>query len=181
MKRTIFTYGIISGLIIAALMAATIPFASKDNMNMGMVIGYTTMLIAFSLIFFAVSSYKKNHNLSALGFKKTFQIGISISIISSLFYVVTWLIIFYNFMPDFMTDYINHQIAAMEKAGASAKEINSYRTQQLQFAENYKNPFFNAAITFTEIFPVGLLMTLIAATIEHFRKKRQSSTSAAVS
>lgn len=33
------------------------------------------------------------------------------------------------------------------------------------FASMYKNPFFNALITYTEILPVGLIVTIISALI----------------
>ena len=44
-----------------------------------------------------------------------------------------------------------------------------------KFKEMYENPFFNAAITFTEPFPVGLIITLISAAILRKKARRQGA------
>ena len=53
--------------------------------------------------------------------------------------------------------------------GASQAEIDDIRKQGEEMKEMLENPFINAAVTFTEPFPVGLLITLISAAV--LRKK----------
>ena len=53
----------------------------------------------------------------------------------------------------------------MEKAkaaGAPAQQLETQRVDMAKFQEMYNNPF-NAAITFVEPFPVGLVITLVCA------------------
>ena len=60
----------------------------------------------------------------------------------------------------------------MHEKGASAAEIAAMEKEMATFKENYKNPLFNVGMTFLEVFPVGLIMTLVSAAI--LRRKPQS-------
>ncbi len=53
----------------------------------------------------------------------------------------------------------------MRAAGESAHEVAKTAKEMASFAESYKNPFFNAMVTYTEILPVGLLISIITAAI----------------
>jgi hypothetical protein len=46
------------------------------------------------------------------------------------------------------------------------------------FAKLYANPLFNVAVTFMEVFPVGLIVTLVSAAI--LRRKPSQDAPAAV-
>ena len=59
MKKIVLTYGIIGGIIVSAMMWLTLGSGSHDFDN-GMWIGYTTMVIALSTIFFAIKTYGTN-------------------------------------------------------------------------------------------------------------------------
>ena len=100
MKKTILTFGLISGAIMSILMAVNMSLA--DRIGHSYLVGYTTMILAFLLVYFGIRSYRDNLGDGSISFGKAFVIGISIALISSLFYVVTWQIIYFKFMPDFM-------------------------------------------------------------------------------
>ena len=137
-----------------------------------MVVGYTTIVLSFLLVFFGIRSYRDNPGNGQITFAKAFAVGISITLISCIFYVVTWEIIYFNFMHDFMDEYGAHMIEKLKATGASAAAIQAQLQQQKNFKELYENPFFNAAMTFIEPFPVGLAITLISAGV--LRRKEQS-------
>src|SRR5438552_11239652 len=59
MKKTVLTFGLISGAIMAAMMFATLPFVDKIGFDKGAIVGYTTMILAFMLVFFGVRSYRE--------------------------------------------------------------------------------------------------------------------------
>jgi hypothetical protein len=50
MKKSVLTFGLIGGAIMAAMMFATMPFMDKIGFDKGEVIGYTTMIVAFMLV-----------------------------------------------------------------------------------------------------------------------------------
>lgn len=172
MKKTILTFGLISGTITSLMMALTVPFAHRISGSQGLILGYTTMVLSFLLVFFGIRSYRDNAGNGQITFAKAFAVGICITLISCVFYVVTWEIIYFNFMPDFMDQYGAHVVERLRASGASAAAVQAKIVEMNKFKEQYKNPFFNAAMTFIEPFPVGLVITLISAGL--LRKKAQS-------
>jgi hypothetical protein len=161
LKKTVLTFGLISGGLISLMMALTVPF--QDKIGHGYVIGYTTIVLALLLSYFGIRSYRDNVQKGYITFGKAFLVGLAITVISCLCYVVSWQIIYYNFMPDFMDKYDAHILEKMQAAGATPADIRTKNEELKKFKKLYANPFFNAAITFIEPFPVGLVITLISA------------------
>src|SRR5216684_9088570 len=110
MKKTMLTFGLISGAISSLLMVATLPFAHRIGFNKALVVGYTTIVLAFLLVFFGIRSYRDNVGNGQISFGRAFAVGISITLISCICYVVTWEIIYFNFMPDFLDTYVAHMV-----------------------------------------------------------------------
>ena len=165
MKKTVLTFGIISGLISAVTMLATIPFMHKISGDKGLIIGYTTMVLAGLLVFFGIRSYRENVSGGKLTFARGFAVGIMISVLSNCFYVGTWEIAYFKFMPDFAEKYAAQMVKHAKASGASQHKIDETTRQAQQFARNYHNPVYNVGMTFLEVFPVFLLITLLSAAI----------------
>jgi hypothetical protein len=167
MKKIVLTYGLISGAIVSALMLISIPLCINGTISMdnGMWLGYTTMVLAFSMIFFGIKNYRDNYNGGTITFGRAFRLGILIALIASLFYAITWEILYNTMASDFMTIYSEHSLKTMEAKGASATEIEQARVQMAEYAEMYKNPIVRFLMTIMEILPVGLVVTLLVAAI----------------
>lgn len=173
MKKTVLTFGLISGAISSLLMVATVPFLHKIGFNKGLVIGYTAIVLSFLLVFFGIRSYRDNLGNGQISFTKAFAVGISITLISCIFYVVTWEILYFNFLPrDFMDKYGAQTIEKLKASGASPTAVEAQVQQFKKLKEQYENPLFNSLMTFIEPFPVGLAITLLSAAV--LRKKAQS-------
>ncbi|HEX8268311.1 MAG TPA: DUF4199 domain-containing protein [Flavobacterium sp.] len=165
MKKTVLTYGLIAGAIVSAwlMIAMQIGHENMDG-DMGMFYGYTAMLVAFAFIFVAVKSDRKE-NGEIISFGKAFRIGLYITLIASTLYVLAWLVTYYFFIPDFMDKYVASAIEQLRANGASAAEIANERAEMSQYIEWYKNPLFVVLLTYMEILPVGLVLSVIAAAI----------------
>ncbi len=175
MKKTVLTFGLIGGAIIAAMMFATLPFMHKIGFDKGLIVGYTTMILAFMLVFFGIRSYRENMGDGHITFGRAFAVGILITLVTCVCYVVAWEIIYFKFMPDFVDKYAGYVIEKARASGASQQAIDAQVQQMKSFKAMYDNPFINAAMTFTEPFPIGLIITLISAAI--LRKKTRAATS----
>src|ERR1700716_293048 len=125
MKTTVLTFGLISGAISALMMVATVPFAERIGFDKGAVIGYTAIVLSFLLVFFGIRSYRDNVGNGQITFSKAFTVGISITLISCICYVVTWEILYYNFLPDFMDKYGAYMVEKLKAAGASAAAVQA--------------------------------------------------------
>lgn len=180
MKKNVFVFGSIAGLIIAVFMMVSMAFMAKDpNFDMGMVIGYTSMLVAFSFVFIGIKNFRDKYNNGVITFGKAFKVGFFISLIASTIYVLTWLVEYYLFIPDFMEKYADHMLKQAQESGASAAEIAKKTEQMAGYKEMYKNPIFVILLTYSEILPVGLLVTLISALI--LKRKQTKSQNIATS
>ena len=166
MKKTVLTFGLIAGVIMSVLMDGNVLLADKIGTSRhSLAIGYTILVASFLLIYFGVRSYRDNTLAGQISFGRAFACGILITLITTVCYVVTWEIIYFNFIPHFMDSYFAAQIHKVQSSGldpatTAAQVAAIQHSQQL-----YQNPFVNMAYTFIEPLPVGLLITLISAAI----------------
>jgi hypothetical protein len=173
MKKTILTFGLISGVISSVLMCATIPvLRDSEHGDKGLLIGYTAIVLSFLLVFFGIRSYRDNLANGTISFGRAFSIGICITLISCAFYVITWEILYFNFLHGFMDSYFAAQIQKAQSSPGTTVAIQAKIAAIRHSQQLYENPLVNALYTFIEPFPVGLLITLISAAI--LRRKPQS-------
>ena len=165
MKKTVLTFGLISGGILSLMMAITFPFHDAIGFDKGAVVGYTSMVAAFMLIFFGIRSYRDNVAGGSVSFARAFSVGMLIVVVATMCYVVTWEVIYFNFGSDFTAKYTAHTIEKARAGGASQAEIDKKVADMRRFAELYRNPAINAAFTFLEPMPVGLIIALVSAGI----------------
>jgi hypothetical protein len=123
------------------------------------------MVISLSLVFVGIRNYRDKYNGGVISFGKAFKIGILMVLIASTIYVVAWLIVYFFFIPDFMDKYAVHEIGKLKANGASQIKIDEKTKEMADFARMYKNPFFNAMMTYIEVLPVGLVVTLISSLV----------------
>lgn len=170
MNRIILIYGSIAGLIVSAMLViTTIIYHHTGHIDSGALIGYATMLLAFSLIFVGIKKHRDQHFGGSITFIQALKIGIWITCLASTMYVITWLINYFFFMPDFMEKYGALMLEKMKADGVSQMDLDKHSVEMADFIKKYNNPFFNALITYTEILPIGLVVTVLSAAI--LRKK----------
>ena len=169
MKKIVITLGTISGLILVIMLALSLFFMQNDTgdqvMRYGEIVGYATMIIALSLIYVGIRRYRDGQQAGVITFGKGFQIGITITLIASVIYVVGWMILSDWLAPDFIERYAEMTLKALQEKGASAEEIAEAKATNEQYLVMYQNPLLKAGMTFMEVFPVGLIVTLISAFI----------------
>jgi hypothetical protein len=105
------------------MMVATVPFADRVGFDKGAVVGYTSIVFSFLLVFFGIRSYRDNVGNGQITLSKAFVVGISITLISCICYVVTWEMLYYNLLPDFMDKYGAHMVEKLKASGASAEAV----------------------------------------------------------
>ncbi|MEO8200135.1 MAG: DUF4199 domain-containing protein [Gemmatimonadota bacterium] len=162
MKPIVWTFGLIAGAIMAAMMAITMPLMDHIA-DKAEIIGYTTMILAFLMVYFGIRSYRDNVLTGTIGFGRAFKVGILITLVASACYVASWEVIYHTMVPDFAEKYAARAVEKARASGASESEIEAQKQQMAKFVEGYKNPLINVGLTFLEVFPVGLVVVLISA------------------
>jgi len=160
MVNNIFKNGIFGGIIATAVMSSMV-FYMKANPGVqpNAVIGFISMLLAFSFLILGVKQQREINN-GTITFGKAFLTGLGISFIISTMYVLAWLVIFYNFFPDFIERY-----SEMVLKNTSPGELAAKTTEMNQMKEWYKSPLMVILLTYMEIFPLGIVVSLIAGLI----------------
>ena len=166
MKKVVLIFGIIAGVIVSGMMFLSLGNVEEiDFEGGGELLGYATMIIAFSTIFFGIRSYRDKYQSGSIKFGKAFLVGLYITLIATGMYVTSWMIISHGKEEQMMNNYGAYLTKEMKKEGATPEEINIQMEANKEMTEMYKKPLIKAGITATEILPVGLLVTLICAAI----------------
>jgi hypothetical protein len=166
MKKNVLVFGLVSGSIVSALMIVFTALSyGNSNYENGMLLGYASMLLAFSFVFVGIKNFRDKYNEGVISFGKAFKIGLFITLISSTMYVITWLFVYYFYMPDFMEKYAAHMISEAQSSGATAMQLEAQAAEMASYKEMYNNPVFVILLTYMEILPIGLIITAICALI----------------
>lgn len=173
MQRTVWTYGLIAGAILVVMMVLTFTFGRSIDFDTGAVIGYASMVAAFLLVFFGVRSYRDDVAGGTVGFGRALAVGTLIVVVASVCYVAAWQVIYFKVAPDFLDKYQAHEIAKARAGGATEAQIAQKQAENARLAQQYQNPLFNAAITFVEPLPVGLVFALATAGILSRRRRAE--------
>lgn len=177
MKKIVLVFGLIAGLIVTAMMLYSVAMIDRHQDFKGSeVLGYTTMLVAFSFIFVGIKNFRDKHNQGVISFAKAFKIGLYITLVASTLYVVVWLVDYYIFIPDFAEKYTTCVMDKAKSKGATPAELNEQAIEMAKFTEMYKNPLFVILFTYVEILPIGLIVSLISALLLKRKAKPQVQT-----
>jgi hypothetical protein len=174
MRRIVLTFGLIGGAMLSLMMLMTVPLMkSGEFLEKGMLIGYTTMVLAFLMVFFGIKSYRDNVGGGQVRFGRAFGVGMLIVLITTVCYVITWQVVYAKFVPDFGEKYAAHIIEKERAAGATEARLAQLSTEMADFQEMYEDPLVRSAFTFIEPLPVGLLFALVSAAVLSRRRREE--------
>lgn len=168
MAQVIFRYGIIAGLIVAIpwlIYMPTVPANAKVEDFGGYVMGYAIILVALSMVFLGIKHYRDRALGGVIKFGKGFAIGMGITTIASILYVIGWEVASSISDFNFSQAWANAMVEEARKNGADAAGIAKATADAADFQRMYANPMVRMPMVFSEIFPVGILVSLISAAV----------------
>ena len=171
MKKIALTFGLISGAVLSVMMLVTMKFQDQIGFDRGEVVGYTTMVVSFLLIYFGMRSYRDNIAGGSMSFGRALAVGMSIAAVASLCYVATWEVVYFKLAPDFAAKYQAYEFDKARANGATEAELTKKKAEMESQLKMYNNPAINAAITFLEPMPVALIVSLVSAGVLSRRKR----------
>jgi Protein of unknown function (DUF4199) len=182
MKNAVLKFGLISGVALAGAARALMQLCLRGVIDIANAhfIGYSIMVVSFIPVFLGIHACREE-NGGTIGFWRAFGIGMLITAVATLCYVVAWKIVYYGgFVPGFEEKMIAAQVEKMQQDGAAGAEIAAARQQMQRMWQVYRNPQINAAITFLEPLPVALIISAVAAGILRRKPDRRGSPAAAM-
>ena len=166
MARLIALYGTLAGLIVAIPMVWGMLVMTPETVPQNeAVYGYLTMIVALTAVFLGVKHYRDKVLGGTIRFGTALLVGLGISAVASVFYVVGWEISLAATGFDFASSYSKALMEAARARGASPAELQQVIADGEAFAKMYANPLYRVPITFIEMFPVGVLISLISAAV----------------
>jgi hypothetical protein len=165
MRKTVLTFGFISGAVSSVMMLLTVPFIDTIGFDRGEILGYTLIIASFLPVYFGIRSYRDNVAGGSVTFGRAFLIGLLIAVISSVCYVITWEFVYFNLLPDFADKFSAYAIEKARKSGSSAQAIEDITKQMQMLKQMMDQPLVNAAMTFVEPFPIGVVISAISAAV----------------
>ncbi|MGE3467150.1 MAG: DUF4199 domain-containing protein [Pyrinomonadaceae bacterium] len=170
MRKVVVKYGLISGAIIAGLMFATLSLMEDGALNFdtGEYFGYGAMLVALSMVFFGIKSYRDEQTGRSIKFLKGVQVGLLISLVASLVYAVSWEVYLQTnaeIRETFFAKYTEHYVGKLREQGVPQDQIERVRADMTAMGELYKNPLIRFGMTLAEILPLGIVVTMLSAAI----------------
>jgi len=166
MLRKILIYGVIAGLIVGTALSVTV-IAMQDQApsGYGMLIGYLIMLVGLSLVFVAIKRHRDVELGGVIRFWPAFGLGLGVSFVASLCYVLAWEAAQAMTNLEFASTYASAVIERQKAQGVSGEALAKLVAEMERFKINYANPAYRLPMTFTEIFPVGVIVSLISAAL----------------
>lgn len=165
MLRYGLIFGAIGGVFIGGAMLVGFTLLAQQGSAGSQMVGYLTMLVGLSMVFVAIKRYRDQEKGGVIKFLPAFWLGVQVSIVAGAIYVAAWEVFFASNGDAWMRDYLEAQIALREANGASEAELAAFVEESQAMAALYSNWWFRIPLTFTEILPVGLLVSLISAAI----------------
>lgn len=165
MTRVMLIFGAVAGVAVAVPMCLLVANSEPGSAATSHFVGYLIMLLALSLVFLGVKRLRDREFGGVIRFVTALLAGLGISAVASVIYVIGWEITLAVTDFAFIDSYSNAAIEAARAAGASPAEMEAVIAKMDDFRRQYANPLFRLPVTFIEIFPVGILVSLISAAL----------------
>lgn len=164
MLKKILPYGTLAGLTVGLpQFGMALNMDGYQPSEYGVLLGYTIMLIALSLVFVAIKRHRDLEQGGVIRFWPAFGLGLGISLVASLFYILAWEAALAVTHMDFAGDYAKILIDEQKAKGVSGEALAQFTAQMEQFKLDYARPLYRMPLTLIEIFPVGVLVSLVSA------------------
>jgi hypothetical protein len=163
MFNRILVYGSVAGLVVGIPLFGLTVASGGNGPPGGLLLGYTIMLVALSAVFAGVKRYRDIDRGGVVGFLPALGLGLGISMVASLFYVMAWEAAIAYAHIDFGGFYAKYLVHHAKTHGVTGAALAKVIADAEAFRRNYADPLYRMTESFTEIFPVGVLVSLISA------------------
>lgn len=165
MNKTVWTFGIVSGLVAIVMMALVVPQLRAQETGMADILGYSSMLLSALFVFFGIRSYRENAGQGSLTFGKGFAVGALITLVAGLIYTVGFQVMYFQVVPDFGDVFQSCMVKRAQAEGASPEKVLETAETAAELKRLYDQPLTNALLALGTSLPIGLAASAAAAGI----------------
>lgn len=172
MKKTVLLFGLLSAAVAIAMMLATVPLLDAWGYQKTDLLGYGSMVLSALLVFFGIRYYRERAVEGRLGFGRAFAVGLLITLVSSLCQVAAFQLVYFRLVPEFGDRFAACMVERAEDAGATPEEIAETAEKAETLKRLYDNSWGNAALTFVQPLPLGIVAAGLSAFVLRRRPDR---------
>ncbi len=164
MKNTVIKYGIyglITGFVLflsGILLGKSLSYSTQE------ILGYATMIISLSFIFFGIKHYRDKINGGVINFGKALLIGLLISALVGIGVAIADYIYTSMINPDFASEYLEKSIQTMEQT-YSGQELETKKAELTRQMNDYGGSGFMATLMFITVVIIGFIISIISSLI----------------
>ena len=167
MKKTVLKYGLISGGIMIGIFTVLMAMSEMTDpldFDTQEILGYSSMIIATSVVYFGIKHYRDNENNGNITFGKGLAIGLLIVMFPAV--LIGAGDVFYTTIinPEWMETYYATYASEMQ-ATMSEEEFKTALAQMESEKEMFANPMFTFFIMFSTVFLIGLIVAIISSLV----------------
>lgn len=122
-------------------------------------------MLSALLVFFGIRSFRDSAGAGRVSFGRGFAVGLLITLVSCLVSVAAFQIVYFKLTPEFGDRFAACMVERARAKGASPQAIDETAKQAQVLKQLYDNPLTNAALTFVQPFPIGLVASVLSAAI----------------
>lgn len=165
MLRIALIYGVLAGAIVIGVITIGLVFSDKEDFSGSQTFGYLIMLLGLSLVFFGVKRYRDRELGGVIKFAPALVLSLAIAGVAAVVYTAIWELYLASTDYAFIENYAAGVIEAKKAAGATGAEIDKLAADMDKMIDAYEKPYLRLPITFLEIFPVGIIVSLVSAAL----------------
>lgn len=165
MKKTVLTFGLVSGAVSIVMMLGTLPVIYADRLEIADVLGYTSIVLSALLVFFGIRSHRERAGGGRITFARGLGVGLLITLLSCACYALAFEIVYFKLAPDFGDKFASCMVERVRAAGGTQQEIDEQAQRAQTLKRMYDNPLTNAALSFGIQLPIGAAVTMVSAAI----------------
>lgn len=159
MNKHMLRFGLYStAILIGANIITWIIVGTKMDYSTSELVGYLTMFISMSFVFFGVKTFRDEQNGGVISYGKALGVGTLIALVPSIAFGI-YCIIFFATQGDKWMTYAQENMPAEQ-------------WEQFQAAPDFfMNPFFQGFVMFITVFLIGFAYAVVSALLVKRQKK----------
>jgi len=162
MKKTVIKFGLYSFVVASILFLCALVFGKGLSFKAQEIIGYTSIVVSLTFVFFGIKSYRDNDGNGAITFGKALGVGMLISLFAALGFAIIDFIYTSYINPDFVQEYMDHSLKTIEET-YTGEELAA-KKEELKSMEGMSS-FVLALIMFATVTLIGFVISLVSSLV----------------
>ena len=165
MKTTGIRFGLYGAAALIVLSFLGWIIGKGQDMDFGTqeVIGYASIVVALSFVFFGIKHFRDRVNQGSVSFAQALKIGLTISLITGLAFGV--LDIIYRLInPEFTTEYYDYMVE-QAKATVPADQLDAKLAEMESQREFFSNPLLSFFVMTLTVVIIGFIISLLSSLV----------------